>query len=331
MKKIFLNLLFSIVSVCVYAQFQPAANIVGSSAIHKDSSIITEWATKCKITRGYINILDTSQYFTQTATSSNLAFFGDENNCIGYPQNIDNVVSLGDSGIAILEFENLITNGEGYDFAVFENGLQAQFPPFQYFLELAFVEVSSDGEHFVRFPATSLNKTVLNTYAQIDPQKINNLAGKYALNYGTPFDLEELKDSLNIDILNIKFVKIIDVVGCDNSKYCSYDILGNKIYDPFPTPFWTCGFDLAGVGVINSKQSTNSDFEIKLYPNPVSNILYLENNEISIIKIYDILGKLILTQNCKIGKNEINLTNLKTGIYILKTNKNKTYKFVKIK
>jgi len=322
-------MLLSIVSVCAFAQFEPAANSIGSSAIHKDSSIIVEWATKCTIQRGYINILDTSKYFTQSEITSNKAFFGDQNYCIGNPKSIDNVVSLGDSGIAILEFENLITNKSGYDFAIFENGLKSQFSPFQYFLELAFVEVSSDGLNYVRFPATSLTQNPINTYGQITPEKINNLAGKYILDYGTPFDLEDLKDSLNIDIENIKYIKIIDVVGCDNEKFCSYDILGNKIYDPYPTPFWTCGFDLAGVGIINSKQSIISASLINIYPNPTNDFLYFNTNDIFDIKIYDIMGKLVLNQKTIIGKNKIDVNNLKSGIYIIKSNNNENYKFVK--
>jgi hypothetical protein len=67
------------------------------------------------------------------------------------------------------------------------------------YLELAFVEVSSDGINYFRFPATSLTPTdnqVSNT-AYMNAANINNLAGKYIGGYGTPFDLDELAGTRN--------------------------------------------------------------------------------------------------------------------------------------
>ncbi|MFN6048554.1 MAG: T9SS C-terminal target domain-containing protein, partial [Bacteroidota bacterium] len=53
------------------------------------------------------------------------------------PAASNGVVSLGDGGIATLTFDPPITNGDGFDFAVFENTFLDTF------LELAFVEVST--------------------------------------------------------------------------------------------------------------------------------------------------------------------------------------------
>jgi hypothetical protein len=151
------------------------------------------------------------------------------------------LLSLGDAGIAILQFSTPITNGNGPDFAVFENAFNNTF------LELAFVEVSSDGQNFVRFPSFSNNDTSfqIGPFGASDASKIHNLAGKYRAGYGTPFDLEELKDSTNIDINNISYVKIIDVVGSILPDYCSRDSRGIIINDPWSTPFNEGGFDFA--------------------------------------------------------------------------------------
>ena len=54
---------------------------------------------------------------------------------------------LGDDGSLVLTFPAPIADGAGPDFAVFENAFSTEF------LELAFVEVSSDGTNFTRFPA----------------------------------------------------------------------------------------------------------------------------------------------------------------------------------
>ena len=56
------------------------------------------------------------------------------------------VVVLGNGGTITLTFDSPITDGASWDFAVFENSFASDI-----FLELGFVEVSSDGSHFARF------------------------------------------------------------------------------------------------------------------------------------------------------------------------------------
>ena len=159
------------------------------------------------------------------------ASFGGDTNAIG-PATMDNTmdaVSLGDGGSALVTFERPIRNGEGPDFAVFENSFNDTF------LELAFVEVSSDGEHFVRFPATSLTPTdeqVSGAVGGVDATMLNNLAGKFRIGYGTPFDLEELAGSENLDIDSIVYVRIIDVIGTIDPQYATYDAYGPHLHQP---------------------------------------------------------------------------------------------------
>lgn len=254
----FLLLFFLMIfSSRVFSQgpFAPAAGQPGSTAIYKDSSIIVSWATGIEIYRGYVRIDDPS--FTNGG--SNLSSYGYPSIALGAAQESSyDVVSLGDGGYAILSFDRPIINGLGPDFAVFENSFSDTF------LELAFVEVSSDGERFVRFPAISLTQTQTQVggFGTIDPTNIHNFAGKYRQGYGTPFDLEDIADSTGIDINNIRFVKIIDVVGNINDQFCTYDSQGNKVNDPWPTPFNSSGFDLDAVAVINAGEPyTISNFD----------------------------------------------------------------------
>jgi len=192
------------------------------------------------------------------------------------------IVSLGDGGRATYALENPLSDGPGPDFAVFENGFKELTPPYLWFLELAFVEVSSDGEHFVRFPAVSKtqNDTQVPTFGQLHPDSLHNLAGKYPLFEGTPFDLAELEDSLSLEIHNITHIRIIDVVGSIHPDYASFDALGNRINDPFPTPFFTGGFDLDAVGLMQTtsgferretrdeRRETRGERRLFVYPNP---------------------------------------------------------------
>ncbi len=230
--------------------YAPQAGAIGSKAIHKDSTAFAAWATGATVERGPQDISN---------LSLGLASFGTPHDAIGKASGVStSVVSLGDGGVATLTFANPIANGPGADFAVFENGVTDGF------LELGFVEVSSDGENFFRFPAVSLTQIVTQVggFGNTDPTSIYNFAGKYRIAYGTPFDLEELKGTLGLDINNVTHVRVIDVVGCILDDYATYDYFGSKVNDPWPTPFifdgagGTSGFDLDGVGVLNERPFT---------------------------------------------------------------------------
>ncbi len=230
-----------------HGPFCGAVGTEGCNAISADSSAIVAWATDIVLNRGPQNI---------SVDNSPAASFGTDSNAIGQATtNNMRAVSLGDGGTATITFAHPIRNGEGPDFAVFENGF-ANISAGNYSLELAFVEVSSDGERFVRFPATSLTQTEhqIANAGSIDPTMINNLAGKFQVGYGTPFDLAELADSTGIDIDSIVYVRLVDVVGSIDPQYASYDAFGHIINDPWPTPFASSGFDLTGVAVMYERE-----------------------------------------------------------------------------
>ncbi len=215
--------------------------------------------------------------------SAILPKFADPTKALGAITDFDptgHVVTLGNGGTITLTFANPIGNGEGIDFAVFENGFSENY------LELAYIEVSTDGINFMRFPNFYLGQSIIGeTNAYVDPLDIYNLASKYEAGYGHGFDLSELTYAYNYalsqksyyqqfgnygdfsfseaymnhvidsfllqDLNNIKYVKIIDIYG-DGS---SLDSAGNLIYDPIPDEEngqgGTPGFDLRGVAVIH--------------------------------------------------------------------------------
>ncbi|MGB3619416.1 MAG: hypothetical protein WBA12_14965, partial [Catalinimonas sp.] len=222
------------------AQFAPPAGRAGSTALFRDSSAVVGWAA------------------------------GEAESATG-PADGFSVVSLGDGGTATCTFERPITDGPGPDFAVFENGFQDTF------LELAFVEVSSDGVRFVRFPATSLTDTTtqVGAFGTLDATKLDNLAGKYRANWATPFDLAQLRDSAGLDVTRVTHVRLRDVVGSVDPAYATRDAAGRPVNDPWPTPFPTGGFDLDAVGVLHFITPTAAGAPVattttaRLYPNPV--------------------------------------------------------------
>jgi hypothetical protein len=320
MKKFTFLFVLILFNLSVFAQYPPAVGQFGSTAINKDSLVFIEWAAMCNITRGYVNISDTA-FEDPAYPGTNKASFGDSSASFGIADN--NTLSLGDGGSAVVSFNHPIVNGVGFDFAIFENSFDDMF------LELAYVEVSSDGTHFVRFPSVSLTQTTTQIlgFGTLEAIKIHNLAGKYKVFYGTPFDLSELQDSTGINLNHITHIRIVDVIGSINETYIDYDSQGHIINDPFPTPFWTSGFDLDAVGVIHNTTNTeisdnySKNTGIKIFPNPSCN--YININTLNPgkyqLQLMDISAK-VLKQLDFENKISFEITDLQKGIYFIKGN-----------
>ena len=178
-------------------------------------------------------------------------------------QNSGDVVSLGDGGSIILSFASPIVNGTGSDFSVFENGFESYPGSGIGFLELATVSVSSDGINYFTFPSVSLTPTTsqVGSFGNLDPTNLYDLAGKTFAGTGADFDLQELAgiSPLLLNLNNIQYVKITDVVGEDSAPYGTKDSLGNYINDPFPTDFPSSGFDLDAIAVLNDKANASPE------------------------------------------------------------------------
>ncbi len=290
--------------------FSPPASVLGSNAISKYSHTITSWSSVGYVEfSGYLNIENKELGFVSLGSISNIIGESD-----------GSTWSLGDSGVVILKFDNYISDNDGYDLAVFENSFSETF------LELAFVEVSSDGVNFFRFPSISLTDTSNNIggFGSLDATNLYNLAGKYSAGYGTPFDIADIPDTALLNKQSIQYVKVIDVVGT-NSNYASLDSKGNKIIDPFPTPFSSGGFDLDAVAVLGDGTKVNKASHKKSapYPNPTSSILNLNFEGTKVL--YDISGQEILTTSLSF----IDLSNFQNGTYFI-SHKSEIFKIIKI-
>ncbi len=162
------------------------------------------------------------------------------------------VFSLGDGGFITLHFDDGIGDGIGNDFAIFENGFVDQGSGF-FFGEFAFVEVSSNGLDFARFPSTSLQADPVLGLGVLDPSDYHNLAGDQMIGFGTGFDLRDLANdplvlNATLALTDVRFVRIVDVIG-DGS---TVDRAGQSIYDPYATAFPSGGFDAEAVGVLHT-------------------------------------------------------------------------------
>jgi hypothetical protein len=306
-------LLLAMVPVALWAQFAPAQDQPGTTAMHADSSAFVAWATGCTVERGPMRI---------DKPENGLASYGADSLALGKPGGTYDVVSLGDGGTATLTFESPIYNGEGPDFAVFENGFANAVNPDTWALELGFVEVSSDGVNFFRFPAVTYvqTETQLGNAGSIVPAQLHNFASKYGAFYGTPFDLDEVEDNALLDKNKVTHVRIVDVVGNIDPEYATKDSEGHIVNDPWPTAFASSGFDLDAVGVIydlaHYSVEDNEADAIALYPNPVKDRLMVKAENLQSVEIYNLVGQQVLVSTSDV----VDMGVLNQGIYFARIN-----------
>lgn len=303
--------LMALVPVTLWAQFAPAQDKPGTTAMHADSSAFVAWATGCAVERGPMRI---------DKPENGLASYGVDSLALGIPGGTFDVVSLGDGGVATLTFNSPIYNGIGPDFAVFENGFANAQNPDTWALELGFVEVSSDGVNYFRFPAITYVQTEnqLGNGGSIDPAQLHNFASKYGAFYGTPFDLDEVEDNALLDKNRVTHVRIVDVVGCIKPEYATYDAEGHIVNDPWPAAFASSGFDLDAIGVIHdlahSDVSENEEEVISLYPNPVKDRLMVQAENLQSIEVFNLVGQLVMTTDQPV----VDMNDLNQGVYFVR-------------
>ncbi|MFW5739866.1 MAG: calcium-binding EGF-like domain-containing protein [Myxococcota bacterium] len=217
----------------VRSSYPPAAGEPDSMAVAMDDPRIAGWAVDWEDPVAYGADVDDAWRHPE--------------NAIGPAQGTStDIVALGRGGSIVLQFDPPITNGPGADFAVFENSFSDSF------LELAYVEVSSNGTNFVRFDSVYLGGQPLGPYAMQEPSSIGGLAGTYRQGFGTPFDLEVFVNrpevhAAIVDLSSITHVRIVDIVGDGTA----HDSFGHVIWDPYPTQD-SAGFDLDAVAVLNA-------------------------------------------------------------------------------
>jgi hypothetical protein len=219
----------------VRATYAPAPPDPATTAVAHDDPAIAGWATA---------VVD----YTPGPGATD-AHFTMPSQALG-PAGTDTlaVVSLGNGGTITLGFDAPITDGDGWDFAVYENGFASDI-----FLELGFVEVSSDGTHFVRFDSAFQTQVAPGGNSSGVAAQIGGLAGSYMVGEGTPFDLSALRNAPlvrdgTVDLTAVKYVRIVDIVGDGTTL----DSFGRGIIDPLSSGP-TAGFDLDGVAVLHQR------------------------------------------------------------------------------
>lgn len=227
--------------VCVGGPYPPAVGQDGSTAIEKptdpnDTSVFVGWAD------GWTDYIIGTEVGAQWQTPDK---------ALGVAKGTmadHDIVCLGRGGQITLTFSIPIADGPGWDLATFENSMNNTF------LELGYVEVSSDGINFFRFDNDSRTPATVGPFGAVDPTNITGYCSKYRQGYGTPFDLADLTGIEELDINAVTHIRIVDIVG--DGTYTDTD--GDSIYDPYAT-IGSAGVDLDAIGVIHQKTLT-ADF-----------------------------------------------------------------------
>lgn len=231
--------------------FQNPAGHLGS--VERDNPLYTGAAVTVEsLVRGPLDIAH---------PGGDTASYGTEADALGFYDGA--VVSLGDGGSIVLSFgtDTVVENVAGPDIGVYENGFFQNWPANAghtgYYFELGFVEVSSDGVTFARFPNKTANTAAIGGFDMLRPLDYFGLAGNSLGAISCNFDLDDLAEddlviSGQVDLAEIRYVRIVDVVGDGSTT----DSLGNPVYDPYPTAFSSGGFDLDAVEAFVTEDPT---------------------------------------------------------------------------
>jgi prepilin-type processing-associated H-X9-DG protein len=169
----------------------------------------------------------------------------------------------------------IIQNLPGPDFTVFANPFYLGGDPTAAFVGLDFVEVSSDGTHFARFPVVSNTPSAVGPFGTINPADVSGFAGVHptfanvsnnftnafdpSVSGGDSFDLSALSglplvQSGMVNLNDIRYVRVLDVLGDGTLT----DSNNHAIFDP--TGAGNTGGDVDAVAVIHGADLPEPDF-----------------------------------------------------------------------
>jgi len=218
------------------------------------------------------------------------------------------VLSLGMGGeIIVANSENVIIDGDGDDFTIFENAFINPINQ-RMFAEPGIVSVSKDGIDYIEFPYNFASLVgcagTVPTYGDqdyCDPE----------ISGGNSFDLSD------VGIDSVRYIRIndltVEVAKNQNHKY--YDIS-------------LSGFDLDAVVIHNyaaKKISSVNDSEIDYYT--MSNSIINSKSHANSIHIYTLGGEQI---GELIGIGQYNFSNLNFGVYLITIENNNNVFYEKI-
>jgi hypothetical protein len=131
----------------------------------------------------------------------------------------------------------------------------------------------------------------------------------------------------------------VDVDGNSVVGSPFYTLVSDTIYETTPTSDMTIGvyaladmslWKVIEVTVINSVGDEEvTDFNLSIYPNPVTDYLTISGKNIESVKVFNMIGRLVISDTDSTSDNKLDVSNLKKGIYMGFINDQKQFKFIK--
>ncbi len=195
-------------------------------------------------------------------------------------------------------------------------------------------QIDTDNETFTPNYPQDQNGNDIN----VDFINFNNLNGFYEFSFGAFNSIlaEDLTFS-STNTFTISFITLTFGNASDASLFMADNFLYNDqqndvISNPFDYTFTTQNNTIY-LDITNSEGSVATFYDnvlsqeeflnqkLKAYPNPVVDNLFIESNNTLIqeLHIYDLSGKIVLKQD-SLENNQLDVSNLRQGIYIVKIN-----------
>lgn len=105
-----------------------------------------------------------------------------------------------------------------------------------------------------------------------------------------------------------------------------YDAAGNMVFNIGGTAFTTEANAMVQVTVVGVEDYDNE--EVNVYPNPATDVLHIDGNNIQGVAIYNLQGQCVMTESGNV--NELSISNLSRGMYILKVMTDNGVRSIKI-
>lgn len=286
----------------------------------QDNPIICPIATPDNTGSYFFSLLSTSRYFNITngsniSVAAAYANFQGTNFLAG--EDIDDGSTIGEyrsivwSNINIANKTNITfkglfaaNNSNAWDF-------YSGFAPLDYITVFYKIDNGSWINGLAFFPSTNNAATALS--------RVNN--------YPTNYDNNALGNG--IDILNNAFKEFTyNVTGTGSSLSIRFDVHSNSSNEEFAVDNFRL-FETISLGT----GDFNFNSKLSITPNPSNAIFNININTNATIEVYDLIGKQIISKKIDIGVSQLDMSNYKTGIYLLKVtnaeNQSKTMKIVK--
>ena len=165
---------------------------------------------------------------------------------------------------------------------------------------------------------------------------INDLETTYQINTATTIDL---KDKVSdVDNLSAAIVKDLEIIENDDVAEISINDKEELVINPLKNGTAKIKLSFNSNGKVVSQNITISSAvlgtndlaksAVNVYPNPVNNVLFIETNEASKAEIFAITGTKMTEKTLQKGKNQLDVSSLPKGVYIIKVN-NSTFKVIK--